>query len=322
MMFKVGVAILNYLDDLAGAERPECAWLAYSLFESMLNGAGFIESSHKSCPPSTKMVFVGIIFDTEKMKLEITQERLLEIQTLVATWLTKKTSSLRELQSLLGKLSFVSACVRPGGVFVQRLLVFLRSIYSNTSGEFPVPYYIRDDLKWWNTYLPCFNRVSMMSLKLCQPDDEFATDSCLTCCGAVSGREYFHAVFPPFIQDLQLHINALELLTIVISLRIWGHKFKGKRLVVHCDNLSSCLVLNKGSTRCSFMQACLREICFLAAVGEFELKAKHKEGVNNRLPDLLSRWDLDAKYSREFLKIFVGIEVFVNHDVIKIQERW
>ena len=70
------------------------------------------------------------------------------------------------------------------------------------------------------------------------------------------------------------------------------------------------------------MQACLREICFLAAVGEFELKARHIEGVNNRLSDLLSRWDLDAKYSRDFLKIFVGIEVFVSHDVFKIEERW
>ena len=60
----------------------------------------------------------------------------------------------------------------------------------------------------------------------------------------------------------------------------------------------------------------------LAAVGEFELKAKDIEGVNNRFPDLLSRWDLDAKYSREFLKIFVGIEVYVNHNVFKIEEQW
>ena len=142
----------------------------------------------------------------------------------------KEDFFIKELQSLLGKLSFVSSCVRPGRVFMQRHLVFLRSIYSSTSSEFPVPDYIRDDLKWWNTYLSCFNGVSMMSLKMCQPDDEFAMDSCLTGCGGVSGREYFKAVFPPFIQDLQLHINALELLTIVIPLRIWGHKFKGKTL--------------------------------------------------------------------------------------------
>ena len=108
-------------------ETPERAWVAYSLFGSMLSTAGFIEAPHKSCQPSTKMFFVGILFDTEKMTLEITQERVIEIQALVATWLTKNTTSLKELQSLLGKLSFVSSCVRPGRIFVQRLLVFLRS---------------------------------------------------------------------------------------------------------------------------------------------------------------------------------------------------
>ena len=47
MMFQVGVAILNYLDDLAGAETPDRSSVAYSLFDSMLRTAGFIESTHK-----------------------------------------------------------------------------------------------------------------------------------------------------------------------------------------------------------------------------------------------------------------------------------
>ena len=322
MMFKVGIAVLNYLDDLAGAETPERACVAYSIFDSVLKTAGFVESPQKACPPSTKMVFVGVLFDTEKMSLEITQDRLLEIQELVAAWLVKETTSLKELQSLLGKLSFVSSCVRPGRVFVQRLLAFLRSIYSQTHARVEIPHYILDDLKWWHTYLPYFNGVSMMTLKNCQPDVEFATDSCLTGCGGVSGQEYFHAEFPAFIQDLHLHINALELLTIVIALRIWGHKFKGKCLLVHCDNMASCWVLNRGSTRCSFMQTCLREICFLAAVGEYEVKARHIEGVQNRLPDMLSRWNLDAKYSKEFLEVFVGTEVVISHDDFRLEERW
>ena len=112
---------------------------------------------------------------------------------------------------------------------MQRLLAFLRSVYSQTSG-IHIPEYILGDLNWWHTYLPYFNSVSMMSLEKCRPYEEFATDSCLTGCGGVSGNEYFHAEFPSFIQDLNLHINALELLTIVVALRIWGHKFKGKRL--------------------------------------------------------------------------------------------
>ena len=135
MMFQVGLAILNYLDDLAGAETPDRSSVAYSLFDSMLRTAGFIESTHKACSPSTKMVFVGVLFDTEKMTLEITPERLSEIQGLVASWLIKETASLKELQSLLGKLSFVSSCVRPGRDFVQRLwcsyVLFIRNLSEN-----------------------------------------------------------------------------------------------------------------------------------------------------------------------------------------------
>ena len=58
MMFQVGVAILNYLDDLAGAETPDRSSVAYSLFDSMLRTAGFIESTHKACSPSTTMVLI------------------------------------------------------------------------------------------------------------------------------------------------------------------------------------------------------------------------------------------------------------------------
>lgn len=220
------------------------------------------------------------------------------------------------------KLSFVCSSVRPGRVFVQRFLVFLRSIYSQPVKRFDIPDYVLGDLRWWHRYLPLFNGVDMLSLDSYQSGAEFATDRCLTGCGGVSGSEYFHAEFRAFIQNLGLHINALELLTIVVALRLWGHKFRGQRLVVYCDNLSSCFVLNKGSTKCKFMQVCLCEICFLAAVGEFEIKASHIQGVRNRLPDLLSRCNLDSKYIKEFQEIFVGTECSVSPKYFRVDERW
>ena len=73
------------------------------------------------------------------MALEITQERVIEIQALLAAWLTKNTTSLKELQSLLGKLSFVSSSVQPGRIFVQRPFVVLLSIYSNKISKSVIP---------------------------------------------------------------------------------------------------------------------------------------------------------------------------------------
>ena len=66
----------------------------------------------------------------------VTAERILEISLLVESWFRKKKASLKELQSLLGKLHFISACVRPGRIFVSRLLNWLRSAFScNNTGN-------------------------------------------------------------------------------------------------------------------------------------------------------------------------------------------
>ena len=67
--------------------------------------------------------------------MEISPERLIEIRTLVSEWLKKTHATSKELQSLLGKLSFVSSCVRPGRIFVQRLLSFLRAIIQSLNPD-------------------------------------------------------------------------------------------------------------------------------------------------------------------------------------------
>jgi hypothetical protein len=82
------------------------------------------------------MTFLGVTFDTVSMTLEVTPERVVEISLLVQSWLRKKKASLKELQSLLGKLHFISSCVRPGRVFVNRLLSWLRAAFpENSTGK-------------------------------------------------------------------------------------------------------------------------------------------------------------------------------------------
>ncbi len=86
-----------------------------------------------------------------------------------------------------------------------------------------------------------------------EPDSILSTDACLHGCGGVFGRQYFHTGCPEDIIECQLHINALELLTIVIALKLWGAQLKVHRIIVICDNQSSCAVINNGSTRSDFL---------------------------------------------------------------------
>ena len=166
------------------------------------------------------------------------------------------------------------------------------------------------DIMWWREFLPHYNGVSMMPLeRWSQPDSVFASDACLVGCGAWEPElgQFFHAVFPDHIITQARHINGLELITIVVACKVWGRHWAGKRIIVQCDNEVSVVVVNSGRTRDNFLQGCLRELEFLAAKGQFEIRAIHIAGVCNRIPDALSRWSLGQEHEQLFWSL-VGSE--------------
>jgi hypothetical protein len=124
--------VVNYLDDLGGAETVNKACDAYDALGGLFANCGLEESVQKGVAPTTRMEFLGITVDTVKLTLEVTPDRVTEISLLVEAWLRKKKASLRDLQSLLGKLHCVSTCARPGRLFVSRLLNWLRQAFPST----------------------------------------------------------------------------------------------------------------------------------------------------------------------------------------------
>ena len=85
IMFQIGIYILNYLDDLASAETAENAYFSFNTLRTILRKCGIEEAQNKACLPSTNMFFVGILFNTVKMTIEVTPERLNEINFLLYT---------------------------------------------------------------------------------------------------------------------------------------------------------------------------------------------------------------------------------------------
>ena len=67
------ISIENYLDDLAGGDYHDRAWDSYLELAKVLEFCGLEEAVHKACPPATKMVFIGVLFDTETLTLLVTQ---------------------------------------------------------------------------------------------------------------------------------------------------------------------------------------------------------------------------------------------------------
>ena len=160
-----------------------------------------------------------------------------------------------------------------------------------------------------------FNGVSYIPpLIWNEPDVAFSTDSCLTGCGGICGREYFHKSYPLHIIEKGLPIHALEMLAVLVGVRFWGKYCIGGRIQIFCDNESVVRVLNTSKTRDAFLGSCLRELWLEVSKCHFEMRAVHLPGVENRVADWLSRWDVHPKYPDNFYK-YIGTDVHAQLEV-------
>ena len=126
-----------YLDDFYGADLPARASTALTSLKQLLQELGLQTSPDKDSPSSTKLVCLGIDVDSEKMSLSVPPFRVQELLQELSLWSQRSRYTKKQLQSFLGKLSFVTACVKPGRSFMARLLNNLRS-FSRSRSSCPI----------------------------------------------------------------------------------------------------------------------------------------------------------------------------------------
>ena len=93
-------------------------------------------------------------------------------------------------------------------------------------------------------------------------------------------------------------------------------RWKGLSLTVRCDNKVAVTVLNTGRCRNPFLNSCLREICYLSASFEFEVRAVHLPGGENSEGDTLSHWHDNTSEGTTFSHSLVTLRwVCVGNDL-------
>ena len=123
---------LNYCDDLGGVERSlERALESFRKLGLLLHDLGLKESPKKAEAPSKKMIYLGIEFDTSAMIMSVPAEKLADLKEEIQRWVKKTTISKKDLQSLLGKMFWVSKVIRFSRPFMGRLLQLLRTMASS-----------------------------------------------------------------------------------------------------------------------------------------------------------------------------------------------
>ena len=282
--------ILNYVNDFVGAEDREIIWQAYQFLVQLLEDLKVETTPEQVTPPTTRLEFLGITFDSQSMTMEIPRSKMELIQEELQSWIYKTKAKRREAESLIGKLQFLSKCIHAGRVFISRLINWIRGM--DRTSSYSIPIEIRKDIAWWARFACQYNGISLMWLtKDPSADSVIATDACKTGYGGIlhGELEYFRGRFPKEWQ--KRNIAELELRAVMVALKLWAKNLTGKHFWILVDNEAVASILNTGASRDQYLQDILREVALISATYQFVIKAKHISGASNRLPDWLSRWD-------------------------------
>ena len=98
------------------------------------------------------MVYLGVKFDTITMCMYVEDDKVCELRSLLFKWSRKTVAKKHELQSILGKLLWVSKTVRFSRVFVSRIICEVRKL-SSQSSKTTLSKELRKDFLWWEKYI-------------------------------------------------------------------------------------------------------------------------------------------------------------------------
>ena len=244
------------------------------------------------------------------METRLPQAKLFKAQKLLTTLWPQKTTTLSELQSLIGYLCFCSKVIPIGRSFLRHLYNATtghKSKRTTTRGQpIPVTDNMRLDLRWWRDFLPQWNGITLIH-KNCKTIYLWTDASGTKGQGAyftdtLNGDhlvDWEHA-FSKTISRHHRHkdINYLEMHKVLLALQRWHLHFADCRLVIHTDNTTVLSGLRRLSVRGDSLEP-LRNIALCAAHNNIEIHARWIPTYENTLADLLSRRDFN-KIANQF----------------------
>ena len=154
--------VLHYLDDflLIGPPESREASQAKEIATTVFGELGAPITSQKTEGPSLRITFLGLLVDTEAFQVRLPDEKLACLKQLIQDWQGRYNCTQKELESLLGHLSYAAMAVRPGRLFLHQLFGLL----AHTSQPFSYIWLNRStraDLSWWLYFLREWNGTSV-----------------------------------------------------------------------------------------------------------------------------------------------------------------
>ena len=291
-----------YIDDTIGISPLHAATYQYGAFLDLALslGLGLSRTPGHLCPPSTRCVALGILFDLEANRISLPEDKLRDLSALLAIWLTKTRATERELASITGKLLYAARVVRPGRIFLNRMLrtKSRAAEHSGWYGSNHVPFMLdasfKADVAWWAESLRTTNGISFL-----QPVHTLEVSLDASGSGWYRGApgiggfnhqtgEYF-ACSPP-LSCAGWHISDYELVAHLIAAKLWGNKWGSQQILGHTDNTACQALISKGKSQIDQRLRMARTFARQQLLHNFYWDSTWVSTHDNVLADALSRF--------------------------------
>jgi hypothetical protein len=256
-------------------------------------------------------------------------KKVIELKSLIHSWLALRKVTKLQLQKLCGKLNWVSRVIRGGRTFTRNLLDLITKL-KESHHHVRISIMAREDLLWWDKCFDHFHGKTPFSIDVPLPSFTFATDACERGGGAYFMNDWFYVSWSQDIPELcESHISVLELYTVYLSLKCWGPLLADSHVCVRSDSMSAVAALNKSTSRSKQLMPIVRENFWLSVRYNITVSSTHISGKLNVLSDRISRMDnlWSAMQARFILANFSPFFVvckghMTNIAFVWLQEEW
>ena len=280
---------------LAGPRGTSKCQTTVDIFESTCQDLGVPIAHEKSVGPTTELVFLGFVLNTNDMSVRIPSHKVSELQTLIQQFLGKKKVSLREMQKLTGKLNFFGQAVRSSRAFIRRFYDAMIPL-KKPGHMLRVTKEIREDLLVWLQFLQLFNGVTYI------PEQRWFTNESLGLFTDAAGAADLgaacylagHWCFFPWpaswaCSAVLRDMSFLEMVPVLLAIWVWSGLLQNKKVKFFIDNEALVAILNKQTSRSKRLMQLVRPFVLACMSDNITFKAIHIGSKQNSVADAISR---------------------------------
>lgn len=249
---------------------------------------GFVVNFTKShLVPSTKVTYIGYVIDSDGPQgqpwLYIEKHKLYKLKKDIKRCLRLGTVYARLLAKITGQAISMTKSIFPGKLKLRSLYALL-STKSSWGDKLILTHHCVDDLKWWLNYMDSWNGSP---LKLPPVECQIWTDASKSGWGSVLNSEAASGTWDRWA--CSQHINYLELLTVLLAMKSYGQRIKGKHVRILTDSVTAACYINNLGGPVYQLTELAETIWAEALANQVLLSCRHIAGKTNTIADQLSR---------------------------------